>query len=309
VHTRHSPDCATEPSDAIAAARAAGLSGIVFTDHWDIGYESFNAGRFPPAEYARGELRNYRSAGGAFSVLIGIELGPTPAVRGEAERAMAGASFDYVMLSAHYAAAGGAGVTGGAGLPGAAGAGAPDSAAGGAEGAGAAGAAGAGPAGSAAGDMIYPQCEYGRLFEKYSKSEAYAAYLRTLISLVDAYDCFDALGHFDYISRYSPYADPIMRYRDFAGLFDALFGRLVSRGKALEINTATYRRLGGAPSFDADIVRRYAELGGELLCLGSDAHRARDVGGQFGEFRDALRACGVKALAHFEERKPIMTKL
>jgi histidinol phosphatase-like PHP family hydrolase len=317
----------------------------VFTDHWDIGYESFNAGCFPPAEYARGELRNFRSSGGAFSVLIGIELGPTPAVRGEVDRAMDGADFDYVMLSAHYAAAGerdcaapqavagagatraagamaaaGAGATAGAGAEGAAAAdgaraageagpgcagGPADSAAPAGETAAARGAAGEGPARG----KIYPQCEYGRLFDKYSKAEAYSAYLRTLISLVDAYDGFDALGHFDYISRYSRYNDPIMRYSDFAGLFDALFGRLVSRGKGLEINTATYRRRGGAAAFDTDIARRYAELGGELLCLGSDAHRAADVGGQFGEFRDMLRSCGVKALAHFEERRPVMERL
>jgi histidinol-phosphatase (PHP family) len=269
VHTRFSADSAAEPRDAIGAARAAGLSGIVFTDHWDIGYKSFNAGNMEPRQYSRGEIRDYRTSGGGFSVFVGIELGPTPAVRGEVDAAMAGAGFDFVLLSAHYAATG-------AGTP---------------------------------SETLYPQCEYGALFERLPKPEAHAAYLETLISLVDAYGDFDALGHFDYVSRYSPYEDPLMRYRDCAGQFDALFGRLIARGKALEINTATYRRLGRRFPLDKDIVRRYAELGGELLCLGSDAHRAQDVGCLFGEFRDVLLSCGVRALAHFEQRKPVVEKL
>jgi histidinol-phosphatase (PHP family) len=260
LHTRFSADSFAEPSDVISRAKEIGLTGVVFTDHWDVGYESLNAENIVPAEYAKGELRDYRTAGGDFGVLNGIELGPMPHVLDRVRRAMSGVRFDFVLLSAHYV------------------------------------------------DDV-PQSHIDTFFRKYPKAEAYSRYLSTLKNLVELYGDYDALGHFDYVSRYAPYPDPLMRYRECADDFDALFSVLIRQNKALEINTATYRKLGARFPFDREILRRYRELGGELICLGSDAHRARDTGTEFFVFRDILLDCGFSSVVHYEDRAPVFEKL
>ena len=53
-----------------------------------------------------------------------------------------------------------------------------------------------------------------------------------------------------------------------------------------------------------DILARYRELGGELLTLGSDAHRAEDLAADFGDAVELLKGLGVKELAVFRKRQP-----
>ena len=77
------------------------------------------------------------------------------------------------------------------------------------------------------------------------------------------------------------------RYLDECGVefdltrFDAewrgLFRSMIDCGVALEINTSGLRK-GGKLMPDAPLVSLYADTGGRLFTLGSDAHTARDVG-------------------------------
>jgi histidinol-phosphatase (PHP family) len=260
VHTFYSADSSADPADIIRSARTAGLSGIVFTDHWDAGYRSVNERTFVPKDYLRGGIRAYRRSAEDFSVLLGIEAAPIFDVLDEARQVLGGADFDFVILSAHYV-------------------------------------------------ENIPQCEFGVFCAEHGKTEAYRRYLLTLLRLIRAYDDFDVLGHFDYISRYTPFRDPVMYYRDFADIFDELFRYLIERRKGLELNTATGRKIGGPVPIDPDIVKRYRELGGELICVGSDAHRAQDVGSRFALFREILLAAGFRRVVHFERRKPVFEDL
>jgi histidinol-phosphatase (PHP family) len=81
----------------------------------------------------------------------------------------------------------------------------------------------------------------------------------------------------------------------------------VSKGKGLEMNTSGVDRCGNfLPT--ADIVRRFRELGGEIVTIGSDAHAAKRVG------QYAFDACEILRdifgyVCTFEDRKPIFHKL
>ena len=82
---------------------------------------------------------------------------------------------------------------------------------------------------------------------------------------------------------------------------------LAENGKALEINTKTYQELKGrTPVLDENILRRYRELGGEIVSLGSDSHDAGNVGLHFDRFAHILKSCGFRYLAHYEKRKLVM---
>ena len=82
---------------------------------------------------------------------------------------------------------------------------------------------------------------------------------------------------------------------------------LVAKGKGLEMNTSGVDRCGGfLPT--ADYFRRFRELGGEIVTVGSDAHRCDRVG------QYSLEACEVLKdifgyVCTFEDRKPIFHKL
>ena len=110
--------------------------------------------------------------------------------------------------------------------------------------------------------------------------------------------------YFDYIARYAPYPKESILYRDFPGLIDEILKYLVENGKGLEINTKTYRAYGlRTPQLDRDILIRYMELGGDIICLGSDSHKADQVGTKFDYFAQYVKMFGFRRLGHFEGRR------
>lgn len=146
---------------------------------------------------------------------------------------------------------------------------------------------------------------YGHYYKGREEKRAYRRYLELLYNLTTQFEEFDILAHYDFVARYSPYGERIIRYRDFSDIFDALFKYLIENGKALEINTSTYRdREGGATELDHNVLHRYREMGGELITLGSDSHSIERVGERFEPFAHLLKGLGFKYITHFEKRKP-----
>ena len=59
------------------------------------------------------------------------------------------------------------------------------------------------------------------------------------------------------------------------------------------------------PSPDLEVLRWYRELGGEILTIGSDAHRPGDIAYAFDRVPAMLAAAGFTAITCFEGRKPV----
>lgn len=151
---------------------------------------------------------------------------------------------------------------------------------------------------------------YDPYYQDKSAKEAYGRYLELFYTLAKEYQDFDILGHLDYIVRYAPYKERILRYREHADTLDALFKFLIENGKALELNSATYRDRGGViPVLDIDIIKRYIELGGELFSLGSDAHTSDRFGVNFIPLLHLIKSCGARYITHFENRKLYAQKI
>ena len=145
---------------------------------------------------------------------------------------------------------------------------------------------------------------FGPYYKGKNWKEAYGRYLETLLREMKRLEDFDVMGHFDYIVRYAPYPKESILYRDFPGLIDEILKYLIENGKGLEINTKTYRAYGlRTPQLDRDILIRYMELGGEVICLGSDSHKAEQVGAKFDYFAQYIKMFGFLRLGHFEGRK------
>ena len=156
-------------------------------------------------------------------------------------------------------------------------------------------------------DIYY--CEYTA---KYNKSEAYKKVLEQYIALLPRLPGINIIGHFDYVTRYSQtYDDRNIYYKDFSDLFDELFKIIIDMGIALEINTANYIKRDDRPEnvLDINILKRYRELGGEMVSLGSDAHTPDRIAQKFDEFTQIIKSSGFSYLTHFENRKAILTKI
>lgn len=144
----------------------------------------------------------------------------------------------------------------------------------------------------------------------YKGREAYPAYSNALEQMynlcVDFMD-FDILGHYDYVARYSPYSEQErdITYKRYGDYIDAILKLLAENGKTFEINTKTYTNHAGyIPKLDLDILKRFKELGGEALSIGSDAHGKDKLGDNFELYSQIIKSCGIKYLVYYKNRKP-----
>ena len=94
------------------------------------------------------------------------------------------------------------------------------------------------------------------------------------------------------------------RLSDYADKIDAVFRALIEKGKALEINTSGLRQNLGVTLPDLPLVRRYRELGGELITIGSDAHCASDVGAGIADGMALAEEAGFHHVTLFQSRIP-----
>ena len=131
--------------------------------------------------------------------------------------------------------------------------------------------------------------------------------LEDTLACVQHHDDFDVLGHLTYISKAR--ANPIKRpvsYEMHRDIIDAILQELARKDKGLEINTSGVDRCGTyLPSLD--YLRRFKELGGKIVTVGSDSH---DVG-RVGQYCFDACAAVQEIFGHvctFENRQPIFHK-
>lgn len=114
---------------------------------------------------------------------------------------------------------------------------------------------------------------------------------------------YDVLAHLTYPIRYIMLLHPEFQMKPFNGLIDEVLRRLIDTGHGIEVNTGTLRKGFSFTMPDFTVVKRYLELGGEIITVGSDAHFPCDVGADIPEVRKSLFELGAKYLATYENRQ------
>lgn len=146
-------------------------------------------------------------------------------------------------------------------------------------------------------------------YESRTETEALRRFFESSLEAARDLDCYDSFGHLDYIVRYCPTKNSNYQAADYMDEIDPLLRTLIRKGKALECNTSGFRYRLGHPNPCEDILRRYRELGGELLTIGSDAHTPAYVGCEFTRTAELLRECGFKYYTVYHRRKAEMLPL
>lgn len=153
-------------------------------------------------------------------------------------------------------------------------------------------------------DPYYPAFYAGR-----SEEEAYREYFASIIENISCYSDFDVYGHLDYVVRYGPNRDRNYSYKKYRDLFDELLKLLIAKGRGIEINTGGVRKGLRELHPCTAVIKRYRELGGEIITVGSDAHEPDRIAASFDRAQAVLEDCGFRYYTVFEERKPHFQKL
>lgn len=116
---------------------------------------------------------------------------------------------------------------------------------------------------------------------------------------------FDSLAHLTYPWRYIVGENGIpIQTSKYLDRIDGILKNLIRNQIALEVNTSGFRQKLGVSMPDYPVIRRYREMGGSLITLGSDAHRWADVGAGIEKGLELLRRAGFHHYTVFSGRKP-----
>lgn len=145
---------------------------------------------------------------------------------------------------------------------------------------------------------------YPAFFENRTEEEAYRFYFESELSCAADITDFDVYGHLDYALRYGPTRNRNFTYRKYQDLLDPLLKKLIETGKGIECNSSGFKYNMGHPMPNTAILKRYHELGGEIITIGSDAHETIHVAHSFPLVKDVLTECGFHYYTVFEGRVP-----
>ena len=132
--------------------------------------------------------------------------------------------------------------------------------------------------------------------------------LEETLACVQVHTDYDVLAHLTYIGKTMANPNPRpVPYDEHRELIDEILRTLAEKGKGLELNTSGLDRCGGyLPT--ADYFRRFKELGGEIVTVGSDAHQCVRVG-QYSKEACELLGDIFGYVCTFEGRKPVFHKV
>ena len=149
---------------------------------------------------------------------------------------------------------------------------------------------------------------YKEFWQDKTVEQAVQLFLEETLKCVQHHDDYDVLGHLSYICKARAHPDPKPLYlKDHREIVDEILKILVQKGKGMEINTSGVDRCGDFLPRE-EFFRRFKELGGEIVTIGSDAHNTQRVGQYAGQACEMMKDI-FGYVCTFEGRKPIFHKL
>jgi histidinol-phosphatase (PHP family) len=121
---------------------------------------------------------------------------------------------------------------------------------------------------------------------------------------LEVFDDFDVLGHIDYVVRYGEGQANAYSYARYQEELDEILKRVIEKGKGIELNSAGLKYGLEFCHPHPDVLKRYRELGGEIITIGADGHKPEHIAYQFQRAAKMLEACGFRYHTIYQQRKP-----
>lgn len=150
---------------------------------------------------------------------------------------------------------------------------------------------------------------YKDYWDGISSKEGIEKYFISILENIKTCDKFDVYGHIDYIIRYVPNKDFIYNYLDYSDTIHEVLSLLIQKGKGIEINTSGLKYGLNQVHPCIEIIRKYKELGGDIITLGSDGHCPEHLAYDFNIIPEILKSCGFDYYTIFKNRKPEFIKI
>ena len=155
------------------------------------------------------------------------------------------------------------------------------------------------------GREYYNASEWGTHTKERAQKEYFENNLFPFLRQMDNYD---VVAHITFFSRACPHPDKEIRYEHAPDLFDTALTHLIQHGKGIEINTSSLMPFGFTMPGES-VLRRYRELGGTIVTIGSDAHHHTNLYDGIEQAKALLIACGFTHYTTFKNRKPLFHQL
>ena len=146
-------------------------------------------------------------------------------------------------------------------------------------------------------------------YKKYDIDDLLTRYFDGLLELCK-WGAFDSLAHLTYPLRYIVAREKIdVDMNKYSDTCDAIFEELIKNDKALEINTSGLFMDMKDTLPNIFFVKRYKELGGKYITVGSDSHYANRICQGIEQGLDIARAAGFDFVTVFEKLQPRLIEI
>lgn len=134
--------------------------------------------------------------------------------------------------------------------------------------------------------------DHAKYFPGKAVHEAYAPYFETALAAAQS-GLFNALAHVDLCKRYGVLYYGPFDWSPYSDIIEQILRLVIEQGMALEINTSGLRQAPAETYPGRGILELYHALGGRIVTIGSDAHRAEDVGAGIVQASEMARDIGL----------------
>ena len=108
-----------------------------------------------------------------------------------------------------------------------------------------------------------------------------------------SFDGITTLGHMTYMHRYLTRAKLTLDFKPYYEKIRAIYAVLIDKGIALEVNVSSLWKDLGVAMPTLELIRLYADCGGHLITVGSDAHAPQNLGKAIRKGYALLNAAGL----------------
>ena len=150
---------------------------------------------------------------------------------------------------------------------------------------------------------------YPEYFREYGDDVGFKKYFEYVFESLKTCHDFDVYGHLDYVVRYSPNGDKNYSYSKYKDIIDQILKKLIAMDKGIELNMGGMYKGMKNPNPNPQIISRYKELGGHIITVGADAHKAEYLGYKFELAKEKIKNAGFDYYTTFKGRKPEFIKL
>lgn len=142
-----------------------------------------------------------------------------------------------------------------------------------------------------------------------TRDEVQKLYFETILKNINLYTKYNVWGHLDFITRYGGKEFVGMDLKKNWDLITEILEKLIEKGKGIEINTSGYRYNENRVYPCFEIIKKYVELGGKIITIGSDAHTKEQIAMDFQKAYEILKELKVEYITTFDKMKPIFRKI